>query len=174
MIRNSTPSLSHPTLTMTHSVRHPGRLVFPEYPDFIIKLPATAVNVLVTLFVAWARTQHLPEDERGWLNRQSAHATYQEQTRQKLTIDAVSKYVLRLIKRLEREFEVHGVAPPSLIVRDDRGTHLAREIIIKDSTGKWNPPDEARPAPRLPGPTQPGGQLNVYQQAQSTRRLQAE
>lgn len=152
MSRNHEPDFDNnasprcPALTMPHSVRDRGRLVFPEYPDLIIKLPATGVNILVTLFVAWARTRHLPEAERGWLNRQSLHATYQEQTGQKLTVEAVSKNLLRLIRRLKREFKNCGVTPPSLIERDDRGVHLERAIIIKDLTGNWKGPDETRPA----------------------------
>ena len=155
--------LRHPTLTMPHGVRQPGRLVFPEYPNLIIKLPATAVNILVTLFVAWARKHHLPADDRGWLNKQSAHATYQEQTGQTLDVDSVSKNRKRLMDRLDKVFKKLGVDPPSLIERDDRGTHLTRRIIIKDLTGKWKAPEEARSEAESLAPIQPSKQLRKQQ-----------
>lgn len=165
---------NHPTLTMPHSVRHSGRLVFPEYPNLIIKLPGSAVNILVTLLVAWLRTSHLRMDDRGWLNRQGLHATYQEQTGQKLTVDAVSKNLRRLMKRLRREFEDRGIEAPRLIQRDDRGTHLVRRMIIVDLTGKWQPPDETRSGAQQPGSTPPGQPFNVQQDNESTRQLGAD
>jgi hypothetical protein len=158
-----------PVLTMQHGVHHSGRLVFDANPNLFIKLPPTAVNMLVTLFVAWERECDLSEDDRGWLTGKDVHETYQEQMKQKLQIDSVRKYVTRLINRLEREFEKLGLTLPSLVVRDDRGVHLTRPIIIKDLTGQWKPLDEARQAAWSPG--QP---LNVQPTAQSTRQLRAE
>ena len=132
------PVLRTATLTLHTGEGNGGGLVFDDHPEVIVPLPATSAKTLLVMQEAWAQAPGVPTRDRGFRNRHSMHTDYTIKFNI-ISMEAVSKYVLRLDNKIKNAFPHLDVPPPLVERQRNKGAHLVRDVQIVDLGKKARP-----------------------------------